>query len=58
MSEEVFLARELAVEYLEKVWREVPTLLLYGDADQRSPLNVSENLHKKIPDPVIMPGVA
>lgn len=38
---------------------EVPTLLLYGDADQRSPLNVAENLHKKIPDSslVIMPGV-
>jgi pimeloyl-ACP methyl ester carboxylesterase len=38
---------------------EVPTLLLYGDADQRSPLNVAENLHKKIPNSrlFIMPGV-
>lgn len=28
---------------------EVPTLLLYGDADQRSPLNVARDLHAKIP---------
>lgn len=38
---------------------EVPTLLLYGEADQRSPLNVAENLHAKIPTSklVIIPGV-
>lgn len=38
---------------------EVPTLLLYGEADQRSPLNVAENLHAKIPVSrlVIIPGV-
>jgi len=37
----------------------VPTLLLYGDADQRSPLDVAENLHAKIPASklVILPGV-
>lgn len=37
----------------------VPTLLLYGGADQRSPLNVAENLHAKIPTSklVIIPGV-
>ncbi|MCL7412207.1 MAG: alpha/beta hydrolase [ANME-2 cluster archaeon] len=28
---------------------EVPTLLLYGEADQRSPLNVAESLHARIP---------
>src|SRR3990170_1408912 len=38
---------------------EVPTLLLYGEADQRSPLNVAENLHSRIPASrlVIIPGV-
>lgn len=38
---------------------EVPTLLLYGDADQRSLLNVAEDLHAKIPTSrlVVMPGV-
>ncbi|KCZ71043.1 putative hydrolase or acyltransferase of alpha/beta superfamily [Candidatus Methanoperedens nitroreducens] len=38
---------------------EVPTLLLYGEADQRSPLNIAENLHAKIPASrlVIIPGV-
>ena len=37
----------------------VPTLLLYGEDDQRSPLNVAENLHAKIPTSklVIVPGV-
>lgn len=37
----------------------VPTLLLYGEADQRSPLNIAENLHAKIPTSklVIIPGV-
>jgi pimeloyl-ACP methyl ester carboxylesterase len=38
---------------------EVPTLLLYGEADQRSPLNIAENLHARIPASklVIIPGV-
>jgi len=37
----------------------VPALLLHGEADQRSPLNVAENLHAKIPTSklVIIPGV-
>jgi pimeloyl-ACP methyl ester carboxylesterase len=29
---------------------EVPTLLLYGDKDVRSPLSVAEDLHEKIPE--------
>jgi pimeloyl-ACP methyl ester carboxylesterase len=38
---------------------EVPTLLLYGDSDVRSPVGVAEELHAKIPTSrlVIMPGV-
>lgn len=38
---------------------DVPTLLLYGDADQRSPLNVAEALHAKVPASrlVVLPGV-
>lgn len=38
---------------------DVPTLLLYGDADQRSPRNVAEDLHAKIPTStlVVMPDV-
>lgn len=38
---------------------DVPTLLLYGDADRRSPLNVAEDLHAQIPTSglVVMPGV-
>lgn len=37
----------------------VPTLLLYGDADQRVPLRVAEDLHAKIPASrlVMLPGV-
>ncbi len=37
----------------------VPTLLLYGDEDQRSPLHVGRALHKKIPasEFIVMPGV-
>lgn len=37
----------------------VPTLLLYGDADQRSPLPVAEALHARIPTSqlVVLPGV-
>ncbi|MDZ7693818.1 MAG: alpha/beta hydrolase [Balneolaceae bacterium] len=39
---------------------EVPTLLLYGDADQRSPLNIARELHASIPASkfVIMQGIA
>ena len=35
-----------------------PTLLLYGDADVRSPLGVGEALHAQIPTStlVVMPG--
>jgi pimeloyl-ACP methyl ester carboxylesterase len=38
---------------------EVPTLLLWGEVDQRSPVSVGEDLHAKIPDSklVVMPGV-
>lgn len=37
----------------------IPTLLLYGDADVRSPLAVAEELHEKIPTSqlVVIPGV-
>jgi pimeloyl-ACP methyl ester carboxylesterase len=38
---------------------DVPTLLLYGDADQRSPLNVARELHARIPRSTlaVMPGL-
>jgi pimeloyl-ACP methyl ester carboxylesterase len=38
---------------------DVPTLLVYGDADVRSPLDVAEDLHANIPDSrlVVLPGV-
>jgi pimeloyl-ACP methyl ester carboxylesterase len=38
---------------------EVPTLLLYGELDTRSPLAVAEQLHRKIPGSqlVVLPGV-
>jgi pimeloyl-ACP methyl ester carboxylesterase len=37
----------------------VPTLALYGDADQRVPLSAAEDLHTRIPGSrlVVMPGV-
>ncbi len=37
----------------------VPTLLLYGDKDVRSPLSVAEDLHARIPTSrmVVLPGV-
>jgi len=37
----------------------VPTLLLYGDKDVRSPLNVAEKMHASIPGSslVVIPGV-
>jgi pimeloyl-ACP methyl ester carboxylesterase len=38
---------------------EIPTLLLYGDADQRSSLDVADKLHAAIPGSrlVVMPGL-
>ena len=38
---------------------DVPTLLLYGDADERSPLNVAEDLRDSIPTSrlVVMAGL-
>ena len=38
---------------------EVPTLLLYGELDQRSPLAVAEELHRSIPGSrlAVLPGV-
>jgi pimeloyl-ACP methyl ester carboxylesterase len=38
---------------------DVPVLLLYGDADQRSPVSVGEEMHVQIPRSrlVVMPGV-
>lgn len=38
---------------------QVPTLLIYGDSDVRSPLNVAEDLHAAIPDSklVVIAGV-
>jgi pimeloyl-ACP methyl ester carboxylesterase len=37
----------------------VPTLLLHGDADRRSPLTVAEDLHARIPGSTlaVIPGV-
>src|SRR5215210_3903487 len=37
---------------------DVPTLLVYGDSDQRSPLHVAEDLHARIPGSklVVIPG--
>jgi len=37
---------------------DIPTLLVYGDSDQRSPLHVAEDLHARIPDSklVMIPG--
>lgn len=36
-----------------------PTLLLFGDADRRSPLGVATDLHRSIPGStlVVLPGV-
>jgi pimeloyl-ACP methyl ester carboxylesterase len=38
---------------------DVPTLLLYGDADKRSPVSIGEELHAAIPDAklVVLPGI-
>ena len=38
---------------------EIPTLLLYGDSDKRSPLIVAEDLHAAIPKSrlAVIPGV-
>jgi len=37
----------------------IPTLLIYGDQDKRSPLNVAKELHENIPSSklIIIPGV-
>ena len=37
----------------------VPTLLIYGDADERSPPSVAEDLHRRIPTSslVVLPGL-
>ncbi len=37
----------------------VPTLLIYGDADERAPLIVAEDLHRRIPTSrlVVLPGL-
>lgn len=45
------MARSFAEADLREVLPaiEVPTLLLYGDADERSPLHVAEELHAQIP---------
>jgi pimeloyl-ACP methyl ester carboxylesterase len=57
--------RAMAQAFAEADLRDVlprihaPTLLLYGDADRRAPLNVAEDLHAKIPGSklVILSGV-
>ncbi len=38
---------------------DVPTLLLWGDADRRSPLKIAEDLHGRMPGStlIVMPGV-
>jgi pimeloyl-ACP methyl ester carboxylesterase len=55
------MARALAEADLRDVppLIEVPTLLLYGDADRRSPLTVAEDLHARIPASTlaVVPGV-
>lgn len=55
------IARALAEEDLRDILPHinVPTLLLYGDADVRSPVTVGEALHAQIPASklVVMPGV-
>jgi pimeloyl-ACP methyl ester carboxylesterase len=55
------MARSLAEADLRDVLPDitVPTLLLYGDADQRSSLAVAEELHRGIPASrlVVMAGV-
>jgi len=57
--------RSMATAFAEADLRDVlprinvPTLLLYGDADRRSPLNVGQDLHARIPTSrlVVMHGV-
>jgi pimeloyl-ACP methyl ester carboxylesterase len=55
------MARAMAKADLREVLPRinVPTLLLYGDADVRSPLAVAEELHAQIPDTtlVVLPRV-
>jgi pimeloyl-ACP methyl ester carboxylesterase len=37
----------------------IPTLLIHGDADERSTLSVAEDLHRRIPNSrlVVLPGL-
>jgi pimeloyl-ACP methyl ester carboxylesterase len=55
------MARSLAEADLRDVLPriDVPTLLLHGDSDQRSPLHVAKDLHAQIPRSklVVLPGV-
>lgn len=55
------MARGLAEADLRDVLPriDVPTLLLYGDADRRSPLSVADDLHARIPGSrlAVLPGV-
>ena len=57
----VMLARSFAETDLREVLPriEIPTLLLYGDADTRSPLHVADALHARIRGSklVVLPGV-
>jgi len=57
----VTMARALAEADLRSVLPhiDVPVLLLYGDADERSPLTVAEALHRAIPGSTlaVMPGL-
>jgi pimeloyl-ACP methyl ester carboxylesterase len=56
-----WLARSFAETDLRAVLPtiEVPTLVLHGDADTRSPLNVGHALHAAIPgaELTVLPGV-
>jgi pimeloyl-ACP methyl ester carboxylesterase len=55
------MARSMAEADLREVLPliDIPTLLLYGNVDRRSPLTVAEDLHAAIPDSelVVLPGV-
>jgi pimeloyl-ACP methyl ester carboxylesterase len=55
------MARAMAEADLRDVLRQidVPTLLLYGERDVRSPLSIAEDLHSRIRDStlVVLPGV-
>ena len=55
------MARSVAESDLRRMLPtiEVPTLLLYSEADVRAPLNVAEDIHAAIPRSrlVVLPGV-